>query len=167
MNRRLQVANLIGVLVLVALCVVQWNRNRRLNLEAIRLEALRRSQEQVVADQTRNIQGLTGDLAQFKERLGTAREDHSESIKQISALRGERDELSVDTSQLKESLAAWTEAVVARDERLKEANDRILELGGRLDDSIQKFNGLATNYNAVVARLNAVGLASESTVPKP
>ena len=69
MNRRLQFINLFGVLALAVLCVFQWQRDRRLNLELTANEKTRQSQERQLAENTRIISGLTDDLAR-DERVG-------------------------------------------------------------------------------------------------
>jgi chromosome segregation ATPase len=166
MNRRLQIANLVGVCALVLLCVFQWNRNRQSNLAAIHLEKVRQSQAKDLADQTNAIQGLTRDLAEFKERFSTTHAELAEGRDRIEKSNQERERLEIETSGLKTALTNWTEAVALRDARLKEANDQINDLASRLNESIRKFNGLATNYNAVVAQLNARAQAQNPPPPK-
>ena len=51
MNRSLQYANLLVVAALAVLCVMQWNANRRVNLEAGALEKTRIEQAAQIEQQ--------------------------------------------------------------------------------------------------------------------
>jgi chromosome segregation ATPase len=154
MNRRWQWLNLGGVLVLVALCVLQWQRDRALNLDLNQNETTRLTQQDKLAEQEKQLRGVTDDLALFKEQLGRTQSELGESRKKLQELERSHQQLSAERDQLKESVTNWANAVAVRDERLKSANDRIRELANQLNASIQKFNELATNYNGVVQNLN-------------
>ena len=65
----------------------------------------------------------------------------------IVQLEGERE-------QLKISVTNWAAAVTARDERIKEANDRLKQLGEDLNASIRKFNELAEVHGKLVKNWN-------------
>lgn len=155
MNRRLQIVNLVGVLALSLLCVAQWWRDRNLNLDVNRLESLRQTHEQKITEQDGHLRGLSADLAGFKERFSAAQEELKETRLRSEAAERERDALADEAARLKASLTNWMDAVAVRDERLKEANERIRDLAGQVNDSIRKFNELATNYNGLVARVKA------------
>jgi chromosome segregation ATPase len=154
LNVRWPRLNLAGVLVLVALCVLQWRGDRALNLEVNRLEKTRLSQETKIAEQVKNLHGLNDDLALFEEELTRAQSELGESRKKLQELERSQPQLATERDQLKESVTNWANAVAARDERLATANTRIQELADQLNGSIQKFNELATNYNAIVQNLN-------------
>jgi ABC-type transporter Mla subunit MlaD len=72
-------------------------------------------------------------------------------------LRRERD-------QLKASITNWSAAVAARDENLRQLNEQLQETSKRLNDSVLKFNELATNYNASVHRFNELATNYNSVV---
>jgi chromosome segregation ATPase len=161
MNRRLQILNLIGVAVLALVCVFQWKRDRALNLELNRNEKTRLEQQTKLAEQEKNLRGLTDDLALFKEQLGRAQTEGGEDRKQLTKLEREKQLLAAVRDQLQESVTNWSNAVSARDKLIAEANENIRTLNDRtrtlteqLNASIKKFNELATNYNAVVGELN-------------
>lgn len=155
MSRRLQYWNLIGVLALGVLCVFQWRHDRQLNLDLNDSRKAIQAQERLLAESTNTINGLTADLAGFKESYAAARTEATELHKKVSGLERENGQLTGERDQLKESITNWAAAVTVRDERLKEANARLTELVAKLNDSITKFNSLATNYNSVVDQLNA------------
>ncbi|HYG23471.1 MAG TPA: hypothetical protein VEH04_11860 [Verrucomicrobiae bacterium] len=153
MSRRLQIANLAGVAALAFLCVLQWRRDRAMNLEVNRLEKIRIAGEQTIEDQEKALKGLTSDLALFKEQVTTARGELAELRDKERSLESDNHELLQVRAQLRESITNWIEAVKIRDERLVEANTRIQDLAERLNDSIRKYNELATNYNQAVTNL--------------
>jgi chromosome segregation ATPase len=168
MNRRLQLLNLIGVLVLAVLCAAQWRRDRQLNLDVSRLEKTRLAQEEQIAAQEKAHAALNADLALFKEQLTLAKAEGEESRRQLRQSEAANRRLTAERDQIRENLTVWTNAVAQRDARIAEANDRIRDLGGRLNTSIEKFNELATNYAAVVKALKATrGAAEANAAPLP
>lgn len=152
--KRLHYLNLIGVLAVAALCVVQWQINRRLNLELSRLEKTRLDHENKIAEQNRTTQGLTSDLESFRERFTRADTEARETGRKLGDSERQRNLLERERDQLQESVTNWASAVTTRDEHLKEANGRIRELADDLNGAIRKFNELATNYNTAVNDLN-------------
>jgi chromosome segregation ATPase len=130
---------------------LELNRNQKTRLE----------QQAKLAEQKKNLRGLTDDLALFKEQLGRARADSAADREKLASLQRENLLLAAVRDQLQESVTNWSNAVHTRDELIAEANANIRTLNDRtrvlteqLNASIQKFNELATNYNAVVGELN-------------
>lgn len=156
--------NLVGVLVLAALCVAQWQANRRMNLEVNRLEKVRQTQEQKISEQEKAASGLNADLMRFKEQFREAHADASEARQSSRKLEGENSQLLREREQLKVSVTNWAAAVTARDESLKEANERLRDTASRLNESILKFNELASNYNASIKRFNELATNYNSVV---
>jgi chromosome segregation ATPase len=163
MSRRLQFVNLFGVLALAALCVLQWQRDRRLNLNLAATERICQTQERQLAENTKTIAGLTDDLARFKADYSTARTEATELQEKLRAAEREKAQFAHDCEQLKESVTNWAAAVAARDERLTEANTRLRDLAAQLNETVGRFNALATNYNKVVEDLNR----ARGTQPPP
>jgi len=153
-SRGLQYANLAGVLALAILCVVQWRRDRDLNLEVNRLEKTRIAGESKIQEQEKTLLGLTSDLALFKEQLTTARSDLRQARDRLRTVESENFQLTGERDQLREAITNWMSAVAIRDERINEANGRIRDLADQLNASIRKFNELTTNFNNVVTELN-------------
>jgi chromosome segregation ATPase len=161
MNRTLQFMNLAGVLLLVVICAAQWQRDRKLNLDLIQHEKLRLAQEQKVAEQERNIRGLTADLESFKQQFTRTHAELAETRNQLQEAERLSRHVTSERDQLQSSLTNWSRAVEERDSRIKEANARIGEMGAQLNEAIQKFNQLATNHNDVVARYNDLAKAQK------
>jgi len=167
MNRSLQYINSIGVLALAVLCVFQWQANRRFNMEANRLEKIRIEQAAQIQDQSQKLKGYTDDLESFRGQLTRANVNAGETEKKQIAAERQLQQLKLESEQLKASVTNWAEAVAARDERLKEANQRIVDLSAQLNTNILSYNKLATNYNAVVSQLNALrNPAKQEETPK-
>ena len=132
MKNRLHLINLLGVLVLAALCAAQWQRDRQLNLELNRAEKARLEQQRDLGEKEKAIRALGEDLAHFKEQF---RDAHTNSAGLEIALRkSERENLQLQSErdQLKSSVTNWVAAMAARDERLKEAQHQARELADRL-----------------------------------
>jgi chromosome segregation ATPase len=163
MNRTLQFLNLFGVLAVAALCVVQWQNNRRLNLDANQLEKTRQVQQQKISEQEETARGLTQDLARFKEQVKALNDDLGEAKTKSRETENVLTTMTADRNRLADSITNWINAVAQRDALAKEANSRIEELSTQLNASIQKFNELATNYNSVVKDLNDARAKSSTT----
>ena len=154
MNRFLQYANLIGVIALAALCVFQWSANRRVNLEASALEKTRLELTAKVAEHEKTIKGQAADLDTFREQLSLATTSLKETETKLTKAGREIGQLEGEREQLKISVTNWAAAVTARDERIKEANDRLKQLGEELNASIRKFNELAETHGRLVKDWN-------------
>ena len=154
MNRRLHLINLLGVVALVALCVLQWRRDRLLNLQMNQLENASQNQQQRIREQDEAARGLSGDLARFKEQFKSTHDELDEAVQKLRGSENENAKLAAEKVQLQETVTNWQKAVQQRDALVKEANDRIRGLSDDLNDSIRKFNELAQKYNAVVKELN-------------
>lgn len=162
MSRRLQLINLLGVLALAALCVFQWQRDRRLQLELTANEKTRQSQARQLAEHARTIAGLTHDLSRFKADYAAARTEATDLQETVRGMERERSRLARDCEQLKQSVTNWSAAVAARDERLNEANVRLREVEAQLNETVATFNTLATNHNAVVEEFNRLRASKQS-----
>lgn len=154
MNRFLQYANLIGVAALAVLCVIQWKANRRVNLEASALEKTRQELTSKVAEHEKTIKGQVADLDTFREQLSLATTSLKETETKLTKAGRENVQLEAEREQLKISVTNWAAAVTARDERIKEANDRLKKLGEDLNASIRKFNELAETHGKLVKDWN-------------
>jgi chromosome segregation ATPase len=150
MNGRLKYMNLFGVLALAALCVAQWQRDRRLNLEVGRLDQVRLQQGAKIDEQAGLLKGLNEDLGQLKTSLGIEQSLRSQAEQKVVSTENANLQLGLERDQLKAAITNWANAVALRDERMKEANTRIEQLAADLNTSIRKYNELVTNRNAAV-----------------
>lgn len=164
---RLPYVNLLGVLALAALCVVQWQRDRRLNLDVSRLEQTRIDQAGQLAEQERALRNLQADLAQFKEQFTQSQAELGGTRQKLRAAERDARQLSTERDQLKTSTTQWAAAVADRDERLKEAGAQLRRSADDLNAAVRKFNELATNHNAVVQDLNKLRARLAPPQPTP
>lgn len=173
MNRLLQYANLVGVAALAILCVVQWNANRRANLEMNALEKSRIELASRVEKQEKEIKGQAADLESFREQLARSASTLKEAERRLMDAEHRITQLDTEREQLKSSLTHWTAAVAARDERLKEGNERLRQLGEDLNVSVRKYNELGERHAKLVkdwndqqARLSAMRTNSPASGPR-
>ena len=164
MKRALMWINLMGAAALAVLCVVQWQRDRRLNLEINRLEKEHYAQQARISEQEKTAKGLQADLARFKEQFNTAHSSANEARNTLRTRENENAQLLHERDQLKASVTNWVEAVSTRDERLREVNERMRDIAARLNDSVVKYNELTTNYNASIKRFNDLATNYNSVV---
>lgn len=164
MNRTLSWLNFAGVAVLAALCVWQWRANRDLHLTNAALVRSQAEQAGRIDELERQRRGLTADLENFRGQLERTLAELRTSDGKLAAAEQTSAQLAVQVDQLKQSVAAWSAAVTARDERLTEANDRIRDTGARLEDSVHKYNELAQRYNGAIRDYEALGQRYQEVV---
>jgi chromosome segregation ATPase len=162
--KRLGWINLVGVVALAILCAVQWQRDRRLNLEVNRLEKERQAQQQKISEHEKTASGLNADLTRFKEQFKEAHADANDARTALRKTEEEKSQLLRERDQLKASVTNWAAAVAARDESLRDLNARLRDATTRLNESLVKFNELATNYNASIQRFNDLATNYNSVV---
>lgn len=148
MNSTLKYLNLFGVLALAALCIAQWQRDRRLNLEIGRLDQMRLQQAAKIDEQANLVKGLNEDLGQLKTSLANEQSLRSQVEQKVASTESANQQLVLERDQLKAAITNWSNVVALRDERMKEANTRIEQLAADLNASIRKYNELITNRTA-------------------
>ena len=154
MSRALTWINLSGVLLLAVLCALQWRTNRALNLQVNSLESTRIAQAAQLDEKAAALRGLTSDLDRFREQLGTTTLSQKDAETKLRASERLAAQLASERDQLKDSIAQWTAAVAARDERLTEASARIRDLSAKLNDTVAKYNALVASHNDLVKQVN-------------
>ena len=155
MNRSLQYVNLLGVMLLTGLCVFQWKTDQSLHFELRRLDRTRVEQSEKIVEQQQEMEGLSRDIGIIKDQFTTIHSNFLNARKELAATELENARLKGEGEQLRSNNVAWKNAVALRDERLAETARQLLSVTEKANDSIRKFNDLATNYNAVVDQLNA------------
>jgi chromosome segregation ATPase len=150
MNSTLKYLNLFGVLALAVLCIAQWQRDRRLNLEIGHLDQMRLQQAAKIDEQTNLMKGLNEDLGQLKSSLANEQTLRSQVEQKVVSTESANQQLLIERDQLNTAITNWSNAITLRDERMKEANARIEQLATDLNASIRKYNELITNRTAGV-----------------
>jgi len=155
MNRILTGVNLLGVLVLASLCVMQWKINSQLNNHADDLERTRQQQTAKIADQEKTIAGNTQDLDDFRKRLDEAQAQIKQMQTNLDGLSAQNKQLEAERAQFTATLEKWKEALAGRDTALKQASERIQQLGSERNTAVSKFNDLMTQYNSAGKELQS------------
>ncbi len=181
MQKPIQLINLLLALALVVVCLLQWRRELRYRDEILNLDRLHQETGLKLVERDKKIRGLEEDAAGFKERITRmqAAMEEQELVLKTNRVRVER--LESENAALKPALDTWKKAVADRDEALQQRNELLRkaaadrdEVVGRFNELVRKHNSLATNFNAVVERLNALQAAQTnattgqgSSSPKP
>lgn len=148
------ILNILGVLLLAGLCGIQWRNESRLHHQVDDLLRTQFDLEKTIDDQGKTIDGLTKDLALFKNQYAATKAELDETLSLLRKAENNILLLTAERDQLKEAVAAWQDAVKERDAHIEEANLRIKEFAEALNESITKYNDLAVKYNEVVEMLN-------------
>lgn len=159
MNRALQYANLLGVVVLAAVCVAQWQAQRRLRLQLNEAEKTTLQQRAKLEEQTKALKSQGEDLEELRKQVSKRSTELRETSEQLIAAESQRLQLGRERDQLQTIVGEWKQAVRLRDERIEEANTRIGEMARRANEAVEKYNGLAKDYNQMVEKLNAAAPA--------
>lgn len=140
---KITVLNAIGCLLLAAVIVVQWNRERGLNqdLDAMMLD-LGAAQEEV-AELVNEKAQLQADIESLKESLALSKKavDQREDLLDSSVERHQKTvaELKAMQNQVDE----WRAAIDQRDAQLKKMNAEMVLLRDKLDEAVKKLNEFA------------------------
>lgn len=154
MSRFVHAFNFAGVLILAGVVAVQWQGNRRTNLEVNRVQKIRLEQEQRIEDQEKIIAGYTADLETFRgqiQQLSTSIKDSEAKSRELEQKLAQAES---QREQLKESVTRWAEAVELRDGELLKARGQIEKLTSERNATVERYNDLAEKYNSTVRELN-------------
>jgi chromosome segregation ATPase len=152
--RGLHFFNLCGVLVLAAVCVLQWRVNRDLNLRTNQLDKTRIDQQTQIEEQVKQMEGQAADLDAFREHVQRASADLKVAESNLYVARHEVLLLTAQRDQLKEAIEDWYKAVEERDEQIRSASDQIQQLADDRNEVVTRFNELANKHNQAIEDLN-------------
>jgi septal ring factor EnvC (AmiA/AmiB activator) len=153
MNRFLHWFNFVGVLLLAALCVIQWRTNRQLNLDLNAVEKARQQQAARLEEQARQLKGGVADLDEFRAQLSSATAALKAAETKFALAERQVIQLTTERDQLKTSVTGWAAAVAARDAQLKQAATDAQKLADDRNATVLKFNDLAKRQNEQVKEL--------------
>lgn len=164
MNRTFTWINFVGVIVLGALCALQWYAQRRLHLELTAQARELQARGVTLKDQAATVQGLTRDLEAFRSRWQETSASAAECEQRSRRLEREAALVTSERDQLKVNLDHWRDAVAERDLRLQEWVGRLEEMARERNDVVEKFNALAERHGRLVTELNEARRASAAAV---
>lgn len=152
--RLLTALNAGGVLALGALALAQWRDNAALRT---RVESSDRAAAAAAAENLTLGKALAtakSDLDDFRERLARAEETRRRLDGEIAALTRRASNAESQVAALKENVAAWHEAVKARDARLAEYAGALDAARKAQAEAVDRHNTLARDHNAMAARFS-------------
>src|SRR5262245_30872724 len=117
MTRVLQMANLIGVLALAALCAAQWRQNRSLNASFNSTERSRLDLMDKAEQQAKDLQAKAADLDDLRHRVQLVKTHLKETEEKLGATERHLAHLETERDQLQASITNWVQAVAVRDEQ--------------------------------------------------
>jgi chromosome segregation ATPase len=154
MNRHLEKLNLLGVVILAALCVAQWKINRDTNLRLQSAQKFQHEQTTKLSDQEKAIQNHLADLETFRTQLTATKARETELEKKLAESDQTNRQLTNERDQLKSTITNWAAAVETRDQQLRQAATNLQALIKTRDEAILKYNDLAKRHNELVTDLN-------------
>ena len=164
MKRWLEIANLVGVVLIAGLCVAQWGVNRALHLRGIENERVGAEQEAKIAELDKTITGYTADLDDFRKQIAVeadGRERAEEKLTKTEAARAkvaaDRDQVQAAYDNVTATVKKWEAAVAARDQTIRQANELAQKLAADRNTAVTKYNDLVAKYNAAGEEIRKAG----------
>jgi chromosome segregation ATPase len=160
--------NLVLVVLAGGLVVYQWTGESRADATIVELRTNVRSLEQRSAEQAEALRRSNDDLKDFKSVIGNLKaqtDDDETQIRrdkaEIFVLQQEALRRASEADGLKRSLAAYKEAIGARDSDIRILLDQRRQLVTAATDAAHKagvavdmYNGLAGKYEGLVGKYN-------------
>ena len=148
MNRIITVFNAMGVVLLAALCVFQWDQLRAISGRLNIADQAAIAQAEVLSKEKQARQRDGIDLADMRNRLAAADAEAESNFKRAIAAERKLDATGVAVEKLKK-------AVADRDAVLGQQDAAIRKTAGERDDAIRKYNDLVLKYNELVKRASS------------
>jgi chromosome segregation ATPase len=138
-SRSLIFWNAFGCLLLAAVVVVQWSRERRLNEQLHGAQtALATARDQLVDAIEKRI-GLERDIKLLKESLESAQQALETSVKESVSHKEQADLLLKEVAEMRQQVAIWEDAVKSRDERIQDLDGQLIATRQRLDEAVKRL----------------------------
>lgn len=147
--------NLCGVLLLSALCVVQWREQGRLAHRIAALETERSLLGQGKKEAEKALEGVKTDVEEFRTQIKEAHSDRETADKRHAVAVSEVLALKAELEQLNATVGEWKAAVAARDSMIQGMRQLLDETVRERNAMIEKFNAVGRSQNDAVQRLNS------------
>lgn len=186
MNRAWPVIGIVSLVLLGGLAVVQWQKNRQLNVNLAGMETVYLNQKKTLTEQEESIGKLKQELAQSQHQFASAQAEAKTAWarllvaeQKIPQLTWERDRLQTaltnsvaigfeQARRLQETqtqLTTTKQRFAAVEKELTESGEWIERLTTQLQTARLKFSQLTTNHDALVARYNSLTAHFNATSP--
>ncbi|MBC7980797.1 MAG: hypothetical protein H7Y36_09570 [Armatimonadetes bacterium] len=137
--RVLPVLNFIGCLVLTAVVISQWLKERATNEELIGLKSELNAAREISAEETKRALNLERDIAVLKQSIKSTQAAAEESSRTLAETTTRASDLENEITASREQIKAWEAAIAARDEKLKALNLDLTAARKRLDAAVAKL----------------------------
>lgn len=131
-SRVLPILNAIGCLILTALVVVLWNRERIADQALSNLKSELRTAHEQTATEAKRAADLERDIAALKESIASSQRAAAEQATQSSGLQNE-------VSAARDQLKTWQVALAERDAKLRALSAELAATRQRLDAAIAQL----------------------------
>lgn len=137
--RALAILNAIGCLVLTALVVAQWRRERVSDATITELRSGLFAAQTQAADEAKHRAALERDIAVLKETIESARQASESSAQALVEKDALATKLQTELDAAREQVATWQAALATRDERIRSLDANLAATRKRLDEAIARL----------------------------
>jgi chromosome segregation ATPase len=138
-SRVLPILNTIGCLILSALILIQWQRERAAGASLAKLKTELTTAHDLAAAETQRAADLARDIAVLKESIEATQKAAEASARLMEEKTTQTASLEVEISTAREQVKTWETAIAARDEKLLSLAAELTATRKRLDEAIAKL----------------------------
>ena len=138
-SRVLPILNAVGCLILSALILIQWQRERAAGASLAKLKTELTTAHDLAASETQRATGLERDIAVLKESIEATQKAAESSARLMEEKTTQTASLEVEISTAREQVKTWETAIAARDEKLLTLAAELTATRKRLDEAIAKL----------------------------
>ena len=135
----LTILNASGCLVLTALVVMQWNRERARDATLARIKSELFTSEKQVVTATKHSGDLERDIAALKESMEAMRVAAEDSARVAAEKESLTNGLQSEVATARAQVQSWQDAIAVRDAKLLELTSHLNATRQRLDAAISKL----------------------------
>jgi chromosome segregation ATPase len=138
-SRFLPFINALGCLALAGVILVQWNKERALDgtISQLRSEL---SEARAAADaQRQRTASLERDISVLKESLEATQQAMEVATRALEEKEAAGELLVGELAAVRAQVALWQEAIVGRDEKIRELGEELVATRARLDTALVRL----------------------------
>jgi chromosome segregation ATPase len=138
-SRFLPFINALGCLALAGVILVQWNKERALDgtISQLRSEL---SEARAAADaQRQRMASLERDISVLKESLEATQQAMEVATRALEEKEAVGELLVGELAAVRAQVALWQEAIVGRDEKIRELGEELVATRARLDTALVRL----------------------------
>lgn len=142
-SRALPILNALGCLLLTAVVLVQWRKERAIDGDRLALKSELATWKQQAAEELQKRQALERDIVVLKESIASTQLAAESSAKTIAEKAELNNQLQTDLSAAREQVSSWETAIKERDERILKLDEELAATRKRLDEAIARLKEAA------------------------